>query len=1122
MAIRQRIVPSRRDYNRWVANQTLEDFALRFASVSARRWSGARVASTALGASSFLALEAIGGGVTLRYGFANAAAAIGVVSVLIFLTALPISVAAARRGLDIDLLTRGSGFGYIGSTATSLVYATFTFIFFAIEASILATALQLCLGVPLMLGYVLASLAVIPIVTHGITMISAFQRWTQPIWIVLNLLPFIGLAACGHLELHHWIEFPGSSGSRFTLVGFGAAASVIVALIAQVGEQVDFLRFLPPPVAGRRWRWWLSVIVAGPGWIVPGSAKLFAGSLLAWLAMRAGLSTVEAAQPAIMYQSAFSAFLPGWGALVATGALVVVAQLKINVTNAYAGSIAWSNFFSRLTRSHPGRVVWVLFNVAIALVLMEIGLYGAIERILALFSILASAWVGALVADLVVIRPLGLAPQTLDFKRAHLYDINPVGVGAMVLATLTGLAAHFGSFGVGAHAAAPFIALVLAFTTAPLIAWATDGRFYLARRPRRTWDRQAFAKPCVVCGNTFETADTAYCPAYVGVICSLCCSLDARCHDACKPHGRSSAQFRAMLDAGVPRSLRPYLNGPLLRFAGTFSIATGLIGCLLLLTFMQAATNNPEGRALLALAMWRAFFVLTIITGIASWLLVLAHETRVAAQLESRRQTTLLLSEIDAHRRTDAKLQSAKEAAEAANLAKSRFVVGVSHELRTPLNAVLGYAQILELDSTIPVHRREAIRTIRRSGDHMAGLIDGLLDIAKIEAGRIEIDRRAVRLQAFLDQLVDMIRPQAAGKGISFSFEASQPLPAVVHTDETRLRQILLNLLSNALKFTARGGVTLRVRRRGAVTEFAIADTGRGISEADLKRIYDPFERIEHAGQPSLPGIGLGLTITKLLTEILGGEISVTSRPNEGSEFRVRLLLPEVPSAPTSPTKRRRIVGYRGRRRVLIAADDDPTHRALLEETLSPLGFELLTVRDGASCLRLAAEHQPDGFILDLSMPEMDGWRLATLLREAGFDMTPILIVSAHPHEEAQWYGERPLHDGFLSKPLDLAAFVETIGQRLGLQWIEEAFALDADGSAIADTPVPVPLIARLDELGRLVRIGHVRALRTLLNELDADGTTGCDVIGQMRGALTDFRLDELAEIVDSVRARSG
>ena len=217
MAGRQRILPVRREYNRWVANQTLEDYALRFTAKSARRWSTPRVAQTAIGAISFLALEAIGGSITLSYGVTNTIAATIVAGILLFLTGLPVARYASRYGVDIDLLTRGAGFGYIGSTITSLIYATFTFILFAIEASIMSTALEVCFGIPLPIGYVISAVAVIPLVTHGMTRISRFQLITQPLWIGLNILPvgFIAWQDWGSFEI--WRNFPGLGGDRCRL-----------------------------------------------------------------------------------------------------------------------------------------------------------------------------------------------------------------------------------------------------------------------------------------------------------------------------------------------------------------------------------------------------------------------------------------------------------------------------------------------------------------------------------------------------------------------------------------------------------------------------------------------------------------------------------------------------------------------------------------------------------------------------------------------------------------------------------------------------------------------------------------------------------------------------------------
>src|SRR5258705_1706769 len=243
------------DHHLWVANQPLEDYALRFTANSARRWSNFRVANTALGAISFLALEAIGGAITLNYGFTNAIWAIATVSLLIFLTGLPISYYAAKYGVDMDLLTRGAGFGYLGSTITSLIYASFTFIFFAIEAAIMAHALKLCLDVPLSLGYIVSALAVIPLVTHGITLISRFQTWTQPLWLGLHILPLAFIAVQSPESFKQWTSFAGQHvepDGSFNVLQYGAAASVAMSLVVQIGEQVDFLRFLPRPTAQTR------------------------------------------------------------------------------------------------------------------------------------------------------------------------------------------------------------------------------------------------------------------------------------------------------------------------------------------------------------------------------------------------------------------------------------------------------------------------------------------------------------------------------------------------------------------------------------------------------------------------------------------------------------------------------------------------------------------------------------------------------------------------------------------------------------------------------------------------------------------------------------------------------
>src|SRR4029077_13684681 len=304
----------------------------------------------------------------------------------------------------------------------------------------LASALEMCFGIPRPIGYLISAIVIIPLVTYGITLISRFQLWTQPLWIILHVIPFAAIAYANPHSFTEWTKFVGEHGNpsgQLDLLLFGTAASVGFSLVAQMGEQVDFLRFLPRDRRTSKKSWWIALLSAGPGWIILGALKLLAGSFLAFFALNHGVNYEHAAEPAHMYLQAFGYVLSEPDlALALTGAFVIISQVKINVTNAYAGSIAWSNFFSRLTHSHPGRVVWLVFNVLVALLLMEIGVYKALEQTLALYSNVAIAGVGALFSALVVKKPLGLRPPHMEFKRAHLYDINPVGVGAMSIATI--------------------------------------------------------------------------------------------------------------------------------------------------------------------------------------------------------------------------------------------------------------------------------------------------------------------------------------------------------------------------------------------------------------------------------------------------------------------------------------------------------------------------------------------------------------------------------------------------------------------------------------------------------------------------------------------------------------
>jgi signal transduction histidine kinase/CheY-like chemotaxis protein/purine-cytosine permease-like protein len=1186
----QRIVKVRRDYNSWVASETLEDYALRYTPQRFRKMSEWRVAHTAFGgAASFLILEAVGATLLVQYGFVNAFWAILATGLIIFLAGLPISVYAARYGVDMDLLTRGAGFGYIGSTLTSLIYASFTFIFFALEAAVMAYALELALGVPPVWGYLVCALVVIPLVTHGVSAISRLQVWTQPVWLLMLVVPFGYVLARDPGAFAGVVHYGGAGkgASGFDLHLFGAALTVGIALITQMGEQADYLRFMPVRTATNRGRWWAGVLVGGPGWTVMGVLKMLGGALLAWLAISHSVPPERAVDPNQMYLAAYEYVFPDYGwAVAATALFVVISQLKINVTNAYAGSLAWSNFFSRVTHSHPGRVVWVVFNALIAFMLMEMNVFEALGDVLGLYANIAIAWMMAVVADLVINKPLGLSPPGIEFKRAHLWDINPVGVGAMALASALSIAAHLGLFGALAQSFSALIALGTALVASPLIAWATGGRYYLARGPQHDaqaapvrgavrWARvetaggaQAEAirrlvvQRCVICERDYEAPDMAHCPAYQGAICSLCCTLDARCGDLCKPQASLSVQWSAALRWLLPRRVWPYLDTGLGHFLLLTLIVVPLLAAVFGVLYQQELRALGEGAigllppgdvaaavlkaqyASLRSGFLKSYMALLLIAGIVVWWLVLAQQSRKVAQEESNRQTHLLMREIELHRQTDRALQAAKQsadeardvaeqaklAADHANQAKSRYISAISHELRTPLNSILGYAQLMGEDATVPPHRRQAVAVIQRGGEHLLSLIEGTLDIAHIEAGKLTLNARPMRFADTMRELADMFELQAAEKGLAFRFEPAGDVPEVVRADEKRVRQILINLLGNAIKFTSGGGVTLRLRYAREFAALEVEDTGPGMSSAEIERIFEPFAR----GAPGngsggsarqAPGAGLGLTIAKMLTDLMGGEMAVQSTPGTGSVFRVRLFLPRVHGAVDGgqrsgasavarppPVRQPRRGGYLGTRRRVLVVDNEEADRELLARVLAPLGFELRTAASGHDALDLlAAGFRPDAMFVDLAMPGIDGWETIRRARAFAGGMAPghVAIVSANAFDKRLDNDAGIAPEDFFVKPVRHSELLDWLERRLRLEWTETAAA-----------PAPVPSApsghgvgasaGRLAVLREAVGLGYFRGIMNQLDEIDAAEPACAAWTAGQRALARQFRFEAM------------
>ncbi|MEP6875587.1 MAG: ATP-binding protein, partial [Burkholderiales bacterium] len=895
----------------------------------------------------------------------------------------------------------------------------------------------------------------------------------------------------------------------------------------QIGEQVDYLRFLPEKTAANRARWWGAVLVAGPGWIVPGMVKMLGGAFLAFLALQHEIPVERAVEPTQMYLAGFSYLFesPAW-VLGATTLFVLVSQIKINLTNAYAGSLAWSNFFARLTHSHPGRVVWLVFNVLIAVLLMTLGVFEALEGVLGLYSNVAIAWVGALVADLVINKPLGWSPPHIEFKRAHLYDINPVGLGAMLVAAGLGMTAYAGAIGPVAQAFAPFIALLTSMLVSPLLAWWTRGRYYQARPNLAPW-RPGEMVTCSVCDNAFESEDMAQCPAYDAPICSLCCTLESRCHDRCKTDSRVAEQVHAALTSVLPEALSRRINFRMAHYLVVALSLVALFAVILGVVYEQQGALRVGEHALLRASLLKAFALLSLAAAVGAWWMVLGSESRQMAEDESNRHNDLLIREIEAHKRTDIALQAAKDLAEAANQAKTRYVAGMTHELRTPLNGILGYAQILLKDEQIQGARRAAVDTIHHSGEHLHGLIDGLLDLARIEAGKLRLDIAPLPMRDFLDDVVRMVAPQAAAKGLSFELRTEGRVPQYVRADARRLRQILINLLGNAVRFTDRGSVTLLLDHTREVARFHVIDTGIGIASQDLERIFLPFERGSAGRRTGEPGTGLGLTITHLLTQLMGGELTVKSEAGQGSTFTVRLYLSETAEPGYARTPRHRPVsGYIGARRSLLVVDDHPTQRQMLAGMLLPLGFRIREAASGRECVESVLEKQPDAVLLDISMDDMDGWETARRLRDHGITDMPIIMVSANAFENQPDRLLAAECQGFVDKPVIESELLMVLQRHLELEWVAELAVPSWTTSSPPPPPAPTPTPAErlpeahADTLLRLARIGHRQGLQYALDTLVLAHPECEPQASALRELVARFAWDELiARLTDTLDA---
>lgn len=928
-----KVLRRKRTYNTLVGIEAMEDYSLRCAARSFRRWPSWLLANTALGGISFLALEAIGAKLIMDYGFTNTAWAILAITLAVFFTGLPIAYYSAIFNVDIDLLTRGAGFGYIGSTITSLIYASFTFIFFSIEAVIMAQALELSLNIPLVTGYLASSLVIIPLVVYGITLINRIQLYTQPLWVLLFVLPFICILYNDPQALDRWYKFPGHSpsGSSFDLLLFGYAVSLGFSIISQIGEQVDYLRFLPDKTQENRLAWWSALVCAGPGWILVGGFKMLCGAFLAFWGMSVyGLTPPQVIEPVHMYLSGFSQlFDHPTLALTVTTFFVVLSQIKINVTNAYAGSLAWSNFFSRLTHSHPGRVVWLIFNVFLSLLLMHFGLVFTLGSVLAIYANFAAAWIGAIVADLILLKPLGISPPYIEFRRGHLYNINPVGFGSMFLASAFSLACYLGVFGDYPKAFSAPIALILSFCLALIIALITKGKYYIARNPLAIGNI-CKEKPviCSICEKAYEIKEILYCPAYNEPVCSLCCSLDSLCQDACKKEKKNNSMPQS--EQVQTLSYNAWKLNPLIK---RFLVHFFSVTCLLAVTFISFylipaswEQVSPKG---ITLIFFHLFVTILLFWGIWVWWFALSQENRARAEDKLDRYVLDLEQEVRERKQAEIELRNSEERLRHLNenleeLVKERtielkescislrqadkmaslgiLVSGMAHEINNPIGFISLNSGLLK-DAW-----QDILPALEEYNDSYGDLeIAGMdFDYAKVSIPKLlsGISHGAERVSGIVHNLKDysIQHPRDMGGTVDIALALDRAMVLMENVikkstkhfriikgdiipkfkgDTRSIEQVLINLIQNACQALQNPdlAITVCLGMHNGQTFFSIKDEGVGIAPQVMKHVTDPFFTTKR----DQGGTGLGLSISAGIIEEHRGSLEIKSAPGQGT-----------------------------------------------------------------------------------------------------------------------------------------------------------------------------------------------------------------------------------------------